>query len=53
MEKQIFLGLIEDFAVHHVHIINYSRIMFILSSGTINYFPTINYSQHFSAINYH
>lgn len=35
------------FCIHRVQIINYGRIMFILSSGTINYFLTINYSQHF------
>lgn len=54
MRKQIFFeDLSEEFSIHRVQIINYDRIMFILSSGTINYFLTINYSQHFSAINYH
>lgn len=34
-------------------IINYGSIMFILPRHAINYFPTINYPQHSSTINYH
>lgn len=61
--KKIFMQIINGFHVYKIRrsmfirssslIINYRSIMFILPRRAINYFPTINYPQHSSAINYH